>query len=156
MISNSLLVPLFTFVTGLIIGIIVEYLRFKHTIQIERIKTLSPILCEVYPITEKIVGDTNYALNLRQRNDKNEFMSFIETLFRDLEEYRMWDEKYREAGLKLILRHFSKGLNESFDAMRIYAISTNLQGKNHISGILEEMHKTSKKCLDEIKSVNIV
>ena len=150
MISNSLLVLLFTFVTGLIIGIIVEYCRFKHNIQIERIKTLSPILCEVYPITEKIAGDTNYALNLRQRNDKNEFMILIETLFHDLEEYRMWDEKYREAGLKLILRHFSKGLNESLDAMRIYAITTNLHGKNYIFGILEEMHKTSKKCLDEI------
>jgi len=67
MISNSLLVLLFTFVIGLIIGIIVEYCRFKHNIQIERIKTLSPLLSEVCPIIEKIVGDANYAFNLRQR-----------------------------------------------------------------------------------------
>lgn len=151
MIFNSLLVLLVTFVTGLCIGILVEYLRFKHNIQIERIKTLSPILSEVYPLLEKIVGDANYALNLRKRNDENEFMSLIETLFRDLGEYRMWDEKYRDAGLKISLRHCSRALNASLDAMLIYAITTKLQGKNCISGILEEMHRMSKLCMNEIE-----
>lgn len=153
MISNSLLGLLFTFITGIIglsIGIIVEHYRFKHNIQIERIKTLSPLLSEVRPIIEKIVGDANYAFNLRQRNDKNKFMISIEDIFHALEEYKMWDEKYREAGLKSNSIHF-KGLNKSLDAMRIYAINTNLQGKNYIFGILEEMHKTSKKCMNEIK-----
>ena len=95
MIFNSLLVPLLTLIIGLVIGLFVEYCRFRHNIQIERIKTLSPILYEVYPIVEKIVGACNYALNVRQRNDKIEFIGLIETLCLYLEEYRMWDEKYR-------------------------------------------------------------
>lgn len=151
MIPDSLLLPLFTLITGLIVGRILEHYRFKHDLQIERIKIVSPILSEVYPIIEKIEGDVNYALDLRQRNDKNRFKPLIETIFHDLKEYRLWDEKYRESGLKLNLRHFSKGLNESLDAMRIYAINAKLQGKSYILGILEEMYKTSRRCMDEIE-----
>lgn len=156
MIPDSVLSLLLTFVTGLIVGIIVEHYTFKHNLQIERIKTISPIILEVYPIIEQIVEDTNYALGVRQRNDEDKFTSLIETLFHDLGKYKMWDEKYRETGFKLNLRHVSKGLNESLDDMCIYAINTKLQGKNYIFGILEEMHKTSKKCRDEITKSNIV
>lgn len=138
-------------VTGLIVGIIVERLRFKHRVQMERIRMVAPMLHEIYPTLEKIAGDTDYVVNLRQRKNISGITDPIKALLEDLGEYRTWDNKYREAGLELNLRHISKGLNDSLNAMRIYAINAKLQGENYVHGILDEMQDTCNKCIGGIR-----
>lgn len=134
---------------GILIGVIVEHFRFKNNIIIERIKILSPILCEAYPIIERIVEDTNYALNVRQRNKKKDYLNSIKTIIQDLDEYKKWDEKYREAGIELYLRNYQK-LNDSLNKMRIYSITAHIQDDNYIITILDELYDISKKCEDEL------
>jgi archaellum component FlaC len=131
-------------VVGTVVGFIVEHLRLKNMLKIERVKRLAPQLELVHPVLEKICDDVSYLRAIQSRND--DFEDLTRKTCQSFEEYQSWYNTFRENGLKPQLEHSSKDLYALINGVSVHAQMVTKYGVQHLLANIEDISKKVNSC----------
>jgi hypothetical protein len=135
---GNVLVAVVGFLGGLVIGYAVEHSRMKHDLKIEKIGRLSPYLEQVYPAIKDLSIDSEYAVELQQRdtNDRRIFKALRDRL----EEYRSWYVAFRQNGMEPELQSLSPDLYNLLSGIFVYSQMSAKYGDNYICPRVNHFH----------------
>jgi hypothetical protein len=132
--------------SGIFIGYFLEYVRFKYSLKIEKIRRLSPFLESIFPIFEKIASYSVHAKNIRNWNDENELNRTVDVLRSEIDEWHALYLQFQQDGLKPELEAVNSELYAELNGMFVIAQMSRRYGESYILQNIEEIATKSENC----------
>lgn len=140
------------FISGLVIGILVQYARFRYSSKIEKMKRLSPYLESAYPIVEKLNQDSRYASDIQLQDDEAHLTMVLKKVVISLEAYTDWFTKFREDGMVPELESLNRDLSNRFVGLFTYARLYRQHGLEYISQRMQRLANYCTICKQQLKN----
>lgn len=134
------------FALGLLSGAIIQNIRFRDSLKVEKVKRVTPLLEAVFPILEKLASDSIYAQTIQMRGDDSEFQRLIDRISISLVEYDKWYTRFQIAGLLPALESIDSNLLARFNGMFTHARLSKLHGLTYLSQNLSEFSLYCQSC----------
>ena len=141
-----------SFVLGLFSGGIIQALRLRDSLKVEKVKRLTPLLEAAFPIIENLAGDSQYAKSLQIRGDDGEFQRVLERVSDSLEEYDKWYTRFQVAGLSPALESIDPDLLARFNGILMNTRLLKLHGITYLSQNMQEFAQYCQKCKSALKN----
>jgi len=137
--------------SGIVVGYVIQLVRYKHDLRVEKIKRLAPHLELAYPIVDRSSQDSEYTVGIQNRKDEKQMDAMLEKLTADLSEYHFWYTRYQENGLKPELRSVNEILDAYLNGLFVYSQLSKMHGKSYIHQRLSDLAKHLMLCKLELE-----
>lgn len=140
-IDNSIYIVV-SLIVGVLVGIVVENYRLKHSLKIEKINRLAPHLEICSPMIEKILEDSGYALKIlnRGQTEGEDLILQNKKIIQRLTVFQEWYELFQNRGMKFELESVNKELQERLVGLFNIAILSIKHGETYVSQNLKQIH----------------
>jgi len=132
-------------VTGIVTGILIQNVRLKHELLIEKKKRLSPYLERASPIIDRICRHSDHAATAIVNKEKHS-ESLLGNLSGDFEEYDQWYAKLTLDGMIIELRSIDVTLSGYFAGLFTYAQNSSNLKEGYLRQTIHEISGYSKRC----------
>ena len=133
-----------SFLSGIVSGLIIQNIRFKHSLRMGKINRLLPYLEYAYPIVERLNQYSGYAARTQLQDDEIERKDVFARVTSALDEYAEWFNALKEDGMIPELDSVDKKLLNYLSGLFIYARLCQLHGSVYLS---QELQNLSKYCV---------
>lgn len=126
------------FIGGLVAGLAAQYMRFRHSLRLEKTKRLSPYLEGAYPIVEILSNDSIYAADIQLREDRQEFERILRKILVSIQQYAEWFVQFRTDGMMPELDSLDSELLSLLVGMFQHARLCKLHGRQYVSQHMQD------------------
>lgn len=140
---------------GILVGMIIENVRLKHSLKIEKIKRLAPDLEACCPIVEKIYEDSAYAIKIlnRGQDEGHALDSQNQKVLDGLKLFQDWYMLFQEKGMKYELESVNIELNDRLAGLFTYARLSIKHGISYVSQNLKQINESAHVGNEKLKVV---
>jgi hypothetical protein len=139
------------FTLGVISGAIIQHVRFKYSLKIEKVRRLTPLLEAVYPIINNLADDSDYAISIQVRGNNDEFRRILENVACSLDEYEKWFNRFQLAGISPALESVDSDLFARFNGIFTHTRLFKMHGVPYLSQNIDEFAEYCVKCRKMLK-----
>ena len=139
------------FISGIFTGIIIQYVRFRYTSRIEKMKRLSRYLESAFPIVEKLTQDSRYAVNIHLEDDQTHLSIILKKIALSFREYANWFTSFRADGMVPELESLNDVLSSRFYGLFAYSRLGRQHGVEYISQQIQDLATYCEECKRELK-----
>lgn len=137
--------------SGILIGWFGQWLRFRYSLKVEKIKRLAPHLESAYPIVEKLYLDSKYANQVQPQSDQLALKQVVNRIAVSLKEYHNWFENFRESGMCPQFESLDNELYGRFAGLQNFASLSLQMGADYIQQNSVTLSNYSAFCCRKLK-----
>lgn len=141
----------FIFLGGVFTGLLIQYVVFKNTLKVEKIKRLSPRLELGYPIVEKLSLDATYVSGITVNDDQPHFMAILDRIKKGLNTYQKWYMGFRQEGMFPELESVNSDLLGLLNGLFQYSNLCKLHGTQYLSENCQSFNKHCEETKQMLK-----
>jgi len=148
---EDLTVAFFGFLLGLISGVVIQSLKFKHDRKLDKIRRLMPYMEIVHPIVETLLIDVEHGLKLQEKDDLPELDRYLIRVADAFSPFAEWYSDFVERGMKAELQSLEYELFAGLYGIFVYYQLTKIHGVETISQNLKEIGANLKKTISMLE-----
>jgi hypothetical protein len=130
-------------VSGIIVGVIVEHFRLRHTLRVEKIKRLAPHLEAATPLVTRIDEHAEFAMRMIHASGGHDPSVQITNLKSALNQYVDWYSQFQEKGMRPELESIDRELYDRMTGLFNLSRFSSSYGDAYVSQNVEAFHKGS-------------